>query len=516
MLTHYLIQGSPEWTAYREQHFNSSDCPAMLGISPHKSRTQLLNEMSTGITPEIDAATQSRFDAGHRFETLARPLAEEIIGQMLYPVTGSVGRLSASFDGLTAAEDVCWEHKTLNDSIRSSSEDEDDGDASELAEHYRAQMEQQMMVSGAERCLFMASKWDESDTLVEEMHIWYESDADLRQRIIQGWEQFAIDLEKYVPVQAEIKPIGAAIMDLPSLTIQATGMVTYSNLQNFTAVAEQYIASINTELVTDQNFADAETTIKYCKTTEDNLDVTKSAVRAQISDIDEVIRTLTHIQAQLRDKRLMLDKLVKSEKEARKKAMVMQANAAYAEHVAVLQDGISSVRLHLLLTATQFGAAIKGLKSLASMQDALDTALANCKSAANSIAIDVRAKLAWAKERAAGHIALFPDLQNLIGYDMDAFTALITGRIEKAKADEAARLEAERIRMEAVEVAKEHEAQPELISNVVPLRTEDVLDKQDVVGAFLKSRNFADESRIRAILIEFIKFDGGYKNKGAA
>jgi len=49
----------------------------MLGISPYKTRDELLREKATGLTPEIDEATQRRFDEGHRFEALARPLAEE-------------------------------------------------------------------------------------------------------------------------------------------------------------------------------------------------------------------------------------------------------------------------------------------------------------------------------------------------------------------------------------------------------------------------------------------------------
>ena len=163
MQIHNLTQGTDEWKAYRANHFNASDAPAMMGLSPYKTRTQLLNEMKSGIEPEIDAMTQRRFDDGHRFEALARPLAEQIIGQDLYPVVGSEGRLSASFDGLTMDESICFEHKTLNDEIRAAAS------AADLGAHLRAQMEQQLMISGAEKCLFMASKWA-GETLVEEVH----------------------------------------------------------------------------------------------------------------------------------------------------------------------------------------------------------------------------------------------------------------------------------------------------------------------------------------------------------
>ena len=113
-----LIQGSREWLAHRAAHFNASDAPAMMGCSPYKMRTVLLHELHTGIVPEVDIATQKRFDNGHRAEALARPLAEKIIGDDLYPVTGTEGRLSASFDGLTLDEQTGFEHKALNADLR--------------------------------------------------------------------------------------------------------------------------------------------------------------------------------------------------------------------------------------------------------------------------------------------------------------------------------------------------------------------------------------------------------------
>ena len=56
MQQHNLIQGSAEWHAFRRQHYTASDAPAMLGISPYKTRAELLREKATGITPEITLA----------------------------------------------------------------------------------------------------------------------------------------------------------------------------------------------------------------------------------------------------------------------------------------------------------------------------------------------------------------------------------------------------------------------------------------------------------------------------
>ena len=157
MITHNLIQGSQEWHAYRAAHDNASDARAMMGCSAYKTREQLLAERATGITHEVDSATQRRFDAGHRFEALARPLAEAIIGEDLYPCTGSVdgSRLSASFDGLNMLEDPAWEHKRMNERLRAVLSVPGCTGA-DLPLEYQVQMEQQSAVSQCSKVLFTA------------------------------------------------------------------------------------------------------------------------------------------------------------------------------------------------------------------------------------------------------------------------------------------------------------------------------------------------------------------------
>jgi len=41
MKTVDLIQGTDSWIQHRAQHWNASDAPAMLGVSPYKSRAEL-------------------------------------------------------------------------------------------------------------------------------------------------------------------------------------------------------------------------------------------------------------------------------------------------------------------------------------------------------------------------------------------------------------------------------------------------------------------------------------------
>ena len=47
MITHNVKQGSKEWHEFRARHFAASDAPAMMGVSPHKTRSELLREKAT-------------------------------------------------------------------------------------------------------------------------------------------------------------------------------------------------------------------------------------------------------------------------------------------------------------------------------------------------------------------------------------------------------------------------------------------------------------------------------------
>jgi putative phage-type endonuclease len=284
----------PEWHAHRAQHFNASDAPAMLGVSPHISRSRLLRDCKTFLTADPSAFQERIFNAGHRYEAQARPLAEAILGEELFACVGVLEgtKLSASFDGITLLGDTIFEHKTLNDDLREAiARANEHGEA--LPEPYRVQMEQQLLVSGASRALFMASKWDADGNLVDEAHCWYSPEAALRQRIVAGWAQFEADLAALEPEPAA-KPVatGRTPEALPALRIEVTGMVTASNLAEFKSHALAVLGSINRDLRTDDDFADAEQTVKWCKAVEDRLEAAKVHALSQTASIEELFRTV--------------------------------------------------------------------------------------------------------------------------------------------------------------------------------------------------------------------------------
>lgn len=498
MKTHNLIQGTPQWLAYRAQNFNASDAPAMLGESAYKTRTQLLHEMHTGLSPEVDTATQARFDDGHRFEALARPLAEEIIGMELYPVTGSEGRLSASFDGLSMCETTAFEHKTLNAELRAAMPDgwiDTPVLDRTFPAMYRIQMEQQLMVSGAQRCLFMASKWD-GEELVEERHAWYHPDQELRSAILQGWAQFAIDLENYSPEAAEAKPIGRTPETLPALHIEVTGMVTASNLAEYKAHALAVFAGINRELVTDSDFANAESTVKWCSDIETRLAAAKQHALSQTASIDDLFKTIEDISAEARATRLELDRLVKSRKDSIRAEIVADGRNAMADHIAALNTRIG--RQLMPAIAFDFAGAIKGKRTLDSMRDAVATELARAKINANEWADKITLNLRAINDQVDFGF-LFSDVATLVLKEPEFVAMVINNRIAEHHAKEAARVEAQRLQIEASERAKaQAEERARADAEIATATAQARAEAQRQAAADAEAKRASDEATAKA------------------
>ncbi len=461
MIIHQLIQGSPAWLAYRAQHFNASDAPAMMGVSPYKTRADLLREMHTGVAAEVDAGTQRRFDSGHRAEALARPLAEEFIGAELYPITGSEGRLSASFDGLTLDEVEGLEHKALNNEIRKAfaqiesiaPEHREEAGSRELPIYHRIQMEQQLLISGAERILFMASQWTADEELVEEQHCWYYPDFELRAQIVAGWDQFAKDLAAYkLPQAAAPAAVGKAPESLPALRIEVTGKVTASNLAEFKNTALSQIRAVNRDLKTDEDFANAAKAVKWCSEAESSLEAAKKHALSQTTSIEQLFRTMDEISAEARQVRLDLEKLVTRRKTEVKEEAVTGARHALVSHYQALNAELSPASLTMPIV--DFAGAIKGLRSFDSMQDALDTLLAKSKIDADTAARRIRTNQAAFKDQAGGFEFLFSDLGQLVNKAPEDFAMVLRARIAEHKQAEAAREEQQRARIRAEEVAR--------------------------------------------------------------
>ena len=455
MITHNLVQGSSAWHAHRATHDNASDAPAMMGCSSYKTRDQLIAELATGITPEVDPATQRLYDSGHRFEKLARPLAEEIIGEDLYPCTGSVdgSRLSASFDGLTMLEDPAWEHKRMNERLRAVLSVPGCTGA-DLPLEYQVQMEQQSAVSQCSKVLFTASDWDANDNLIEALHCWYTPNPELRARILAGWEQLHKDVAAYVPPEAAPAPVVAKqVAHLPVVfDMRVEGKLVACNIEQYKPAALAYIAAISTNLATDQDFSDADADAKFCRDSADKLELAIEQAMGQMGDINRALNTVREIAAAFDAKGLSLEKLVKARKEEIRGEIVAGGIAALREHIAQLNAAMPAD--YMPQVPADFAGAIKGKRTVDSLRGAVNDELARCKIAANEVADRIQVNLNTLRELASAHAFLFADTATIVLKQPEDLTMLVKARIAEHQAAEQARLEAERERIRVEEQAK--------------------------------------------------------------
>lgn len=453
MKVHNVIQGSPEWLQLRATAFTASEAPAMMGCSPYQTRTELLQQKHTGLAQEVNSATQRLFDQGHATEAQFRPLAEREIGEDLYPCTGSIELdgmlLLASFDGLTMDYSVGYEHKLLSEAnVRAIHE------TGEPPIYHCWQMEHQMLVSGAQKILFATSNGTPDGAEI----CMYQSKPERRAALIAGWKQFAADLAAYAPAPAAAPaPTGKAPETLPALRIEVTGMVTASNLAEFKETALTAIRSVNRTLETDQDFADAEQSVKWCEEVESRLKAAKEHALSQTTSIDQLFKAIDDISAEARKVRLELDKLVKARKDELRGQIVSDAQRKLTQHIAALHQRIG---LHSgLVMPADFAGVIKGKRSLASIQDAVDTELARAKIAANELADRMEANVKSLKGEAHDWGFLFPDLANVAGKSSEDFANLLAARIqahqqaEDARRAREARAEEERRQRDAQQAA---------------------------------------------------------------
>lgn len=464
MKTIQLVQGSNEWLNFRREKFTASDAAAMLGLSPYKSRNQLLEEKVTGlVTEEITPQKQALFDRGHAAEAAARPIAEAEIGDDLFPAIGvsdDWDRLAASFDGLTMDEGTAWEHKLWNEGLVNFIDNSND-----LPETHWPQAEHQLVVSGAHTFIFTVSDGTEQNKRQFE----YESRHERRELVLAGWRQFEADMTTFQKVVHPEKVEAAPIRELPALSfnLDRQTMALTSNLDVFKVAAGELVERSKKKLESDQDFADAEAMVKVLKSSEEKLAATCDNVLGQIQDVDTFTKDLREISELMRQARLALDKQVKSRKDEIKKEIAQNATRELQEHVAALNTGITGIRLPV--PAVNFADAMKNKRTIKSLHDSVSEALAAAKVEATTMAAKVKANMVlFAEHRGGDYQFLFRDLQDLtVSSDAEKFSALVKQRIIQHEHEQAERKRESEQREDVAKAKASLLATSEAISSVI-------------------------------------------------
>jgi len=420
MVTVDVKTGSKEWHEHRAKYFNASDAPAMLGKGKI-SREALLDKYK-GYQAEVSDFTQKIFNKGHELEADALAIAERKVGDDLYPLIGVSGSLSASFDGITLDERTIYEHKTLNAEIKQS--------GATLA--HKMQVQQQFMVSGADRCLFLAT-----NGVDEHYQEWLEPDLELQEQIKNGWELFTIDLEHHEIKQRNETPVKASVIELPSVIIQVKGELTLCNISDVRPVFDKFLSEATVNLVTDNDFAIAEAESKKARDIAKRCIATEKSVIEQTESISEVTRELRMYADKFNALALQQEKAVKTQKENIKIALLNKSTAEFGIFIKTLNDGIKPI--YLKTQQPNFMEAMKGKRTVSSLEDAVVFELSRCQSIAVAAANLISANL---KEIAAAseYKFLFNDFDSLVLMDIEHLKMTIDTRIRDHRTAEAQRI----------------------------------------------------------------------------
>ena len=138
-----LVQGSAEWHTHRLTMRNASESAAVLGISPWVTPYQLWL-LKTGRKTQPTTAAMAH---GTAMEPAARSAYELQTGNVMQPLVMQDGDYSASLDGITLQGDLIVEVKCPVRGRNSTLWREIE--AGQVPGHYAAQVQHQMMVSGA-------------------------------------------------------------------------------------------------------------------------------------------------------------------------------------------------------------------------------------------------------------------------------------------------------------------------------------------------------------------------------
>ncbi len=499
-----LVQGSKEWLEARMNYFTASEAPAMMNESKYMSRTELLTLKKTGKAKLIDKFTQELFDKGHAAEESARQIIELDHFEELSPLVGVLEieglELLASFDGIREDHSMVWEHKLFNAVLAENVQNK------VLEPHHYWQLEQQLLVSGANDALFTCSDGTEENAI----SMFYKSVPERRKKLIAGWKQFAKDLSKYEVIAKQEKVVANEIAELPKLEISLVGNVNSSNLTEYKGTALAFIQSINTDLETDQDFADAEQAVKFCKSGEAELNAVKEAALSDTADIKALFDTIDLLKEEMRQKRLTLDKLVKSRKAQIKNEIMAQASSELEELINSLRNEFNGISM---VHDANFAEAMKNKRTIESLNNAVDSELSRCKIDLNERASLIRENLKQLKDLASEYQFLFSDWQTLVSEkNTDDLVNLIKLRISEHK-DAKAKHEAEqreKIRQEEEAKLKAEEAlRAAELTQIQPKQTASITSQNSVSNeSAVETMQASEDKEVSPALIKQHKVTG--------
>lgn len=223
------------------------------------------------------------------------------------------------------------------------------------------------------------------------------------------------------------------------IILKVTGEVQESNIDDFKIAADIALSNINTELVTDQDFGQAKEDIISCEAIEKKLAQLVQDITTSSKSIAEATQTVEQYREAFRQKRLAMNNLVKKEEISRKKKIVQGGVKQVKDK---LKDSPAAHGFSINIPAIQ--EAIKGKRSLAKMQEAVDGVVASEIFRLSGIENTYKVNMAHIERVEQDFPGLFPDKKNLALKPDEVVESEIKSRVAEYQLKQQQKAEAER------------------------------------------------------------------------
>ena len=189
-----LEQGTDKWIQARFDYITASQVPVILGLSPYQTPIELFEEKLMRVQVPAKGEKEWLFARGHEVERLARDWANKELKRDFKPmvlVSDLIPELMASLDGFCLESNEIIEVKYV---VKKKLEEISRGD---IPIHHGAQIQSQLLVSGASKCIYFASDGTNSVT-----------------------QEILPDLSEFESIAEEVKRFGKRLKDgqSPELT----------------------------------------------------------------------------------------------------------------------------------------------------------------------------------------------------------------------------------------------------------------------------------------------------------
>jgi hypothetical protein len=242
------------------------------------------------------------------------------------------------------------------------------------------------------------------------------------------------------------------------LVLRISGAVEQSNMAEFEETALLVISSINTDLQTDEDFAAAEADIKSCQLIETRIHNARQDALNSTAAIATLITTTERLEAKFRETRLLLNRLVKTEKEARKNEILSGAK----NHISGLLIK-SPVKHGFVIDNKAIMEAAKNKRSLDKMREAVaevvEEEILRLADLEETFLTNMEAIQA-AEEQYPG---IFPDKKNVALSPVDVVSAQVESRISNFRYN---------LEMQAKREREEHERKEAEAKRQAEVKTE--------------------------------------------